>query len=234
MAANWLEIDTKVVSRIQDASSKLGSASVGESPARLDAIAQARAEYEQSFPLEKVVQVAGAGAFDYLVSANFAGYVDGWSNFLQIVYPYDATDQILEGLDAEDYGLVRLPAGLYLRFMRATPAAGENFLAWYTAQHTLTAATSTIPPAHDDALAELAASYCCEKLASIYAQSIDATLQADTVDRRGVVDYYRSLAKDLRKTFEAMAAVSPPSRAGLAVADLNPSFSGGERLLFHD
>ncbi len=237
MASTRLTIDTKVVSRIQDTALKLGSATAGASAARLDAIDNARAEYERTFPLEKVVQITGTGSFDYLATAVlFPGFIDGRSSFTKIVYPYTATDQELAGLNTDDFGLVRLPAGLYLRFRSAKPSVTEVFLAWYTAQHTLSDTTSTVPEADDDALADLAASYCCEKLAALYAQSADPSVAADAVDYRGKVDYYRSLAKDLRASYERKASLTATAQAGLAIVDLDPPFSAGrrERLLFHD
>jgi hypothetical protein len=237
MATTTTTIDAKVVHRLQDAASKLGSLTAGNSPQRLEAIASARAEYERSYPLEKVVQIAGAGAFDYAVSAtNFPGFVDGWSDFLRIVYPYTAADQNMSALDEADYGLVRLPSGLFLRFANATPAATELFLAWYSAQHTLSASTSTIPVSDDDALADLAACYACEMLAGYYTQASDPTQQADTVDRRSQGDQYRSQAKRWRDAYNAKMALLTTQRAAMAIADLNPpaSMGRGERLLFHD
>lgn len=236
MASNVNEIDTKVVRRIKDGDGKLGGSAPGASPERLEAIAAAVSEYQRSFPREVVVELTGAGSFDFAVAA-LTGFVVGFSAVTQIRYPYTAGDQLPDALEADQFSMVQLPAGWFLRLFDATPSAAQKLLVYFTAPHTL-AATSTIPAAHDDALADLAASNACGMLAAAYAQTTEGTMQADSVNRGSRVDYYRGLAKDYRRAYETKLGLGKDAvvGAGIAVADMNPPFSGGrgERLLFHD
>lgn len=234
MAATIADIDAKVVPRIKDTDAVLSQAD------RYEAIGSARAEYELTFPLEKVAQVNGAGVFDYGVSTNLPGFVDGRSTILRVYYPYVSTDQNPSLLEADRYGLMRLPSptGLVLRFGDVTPSASEKFLVYWTAQHTVSVSACTVPASDDDAFADLGAHYACLMLAAKYAQSTDGTVQADSADRRSRVDLYKSLAKSYRESYEKKLGLGndKPAVAGLAVADLDPAFSprGGERLLFHE
>lgn len=225
-------IDALVVHRIQDTDSKLSQAN------RDAALAAAVSEYERTFPLEVVVKVAGLGGsvFDYLIEDNFPDYVDGFSFFTQIVYPYVTTDANPRGLDADQYQPVRLDTGLYLRFRNVRPTASEFFLVSHTGRHTLDDVTSTIPASDEQGLADLGASYCSLMLAQFYAQTTEGTLQADSANRGGRVDFYKSLAREHRRSFEEKLGLNRAERPGLAVADINPPFSSsrGDRLLFHD
>jgi hypothetical protein len=239
MASNINDIDTRVVLRIQDGDNRLGGTAVaGTSAARLEAIASARAEYETSFPREVVLEIAGNGGFDYQITGGtWAAFVDGSSSITQLRYPVVAGDPAPPALDEEDFCVIRTPTGLYLRFLGGIrPAATEKFWVYLTAQHTLTAGTSSIPVAHDDALSDLAAHYACLMLAAVYEQTGDSTMAADSVDRPRRADTYRTLAKTYRETYEEKLSLNAPAKAGFAVADLNPQFSGGPGggLLFHE
>jgi hypothetical protein len=237
MAANINDIDAKLIHRIQDGDYRLGgSAAAGSSPARLEAIGSARVEYEASFPRERVVELAGDGGFDYAI-AGLTGFVDGFSSITQIRYPVVASDPAPPALDETDYVVVRLPTGVFLRFLNGIkPLATEKFHPYFTTPHTLDGASSTIPSAHDDALADLAAHHACLMLAAFYEQTGDSSIDADAVDRPRRTDTYRALAKAYRASYEEKLGLRAPAKAALATADLNPGFSdrraGG--LLFHE
>jgi hypothetical protein len=239
MAANINEIDGKVVPRINDNDFRLGgSAAPGSSAARLEAIGSARAEYEAAYPREVVIEITGNGGFDYQITGGpWSAYVDGNSSITQIRYPVVAGDPAPPLVDDEDWVVVRTPGGLFLRFLNGIrPAATQKFWVYFTAQHTLSGGASTVPAAHDDALADLAASFACLMLSAYYEQTGDSTMQADAVDRPRRTDTYRALAKQYREAYKEKLGMNEPARAGFAVADLNPPASAPQvgGLLFHE
>lgn len=239
MAANINDIDAKVVPRINDNDFRLGgSAAPGSSASRLEAIGSARAEYENLFPREVVLEITGTGSFDYQITGTpWAAYVDGRSSITQIRYPVVVGDPAPPRVDDEDWVVVRTPTGLFLRFLNGLrPSAAQKFWVYFTAQHTLSGAASTVPPADDDALADLAASFACLMLSAYYEQTGDSTIQADAVDRPRRTDTYRALAKQYRETYKEKLGLNVPTRAGFAVADLNPPASAPQvgGLLFHE
>lgn len=233
MAANIAEIQTKVSSRIQDKAGRLSTTPLTGDVARC--ILAALEQYGKDRPLVVVLEIEGAGAFDYPV-ADLAGFVDGFSSIERIVYPYDEDDQSDEALDAEAYTIKRLPAGLVLRFLEASPAEAESFLVEFTRPHTLDASTSTVPAADDEALADLAAAHCCEELAAHYAQSTDSSISADSVDRRSQSAEYRALAKVYANRYadKVGKGEAKPKAAGRHV-EVDRGFAGRRRedYLFH-
>lgn len=201
MATTIADIRQKVQARIQDDGSKLTLTALTGDVDR--AILAAVAQYSQDRPREVVVTKAGDGGFDYALSAFGAAaigsvastqFVDGFSDLLDLVFPYTSTDQGFEGLDADDYELVRLPSGLTLRFLADKPATTETMLLRYTRPHDLDGSLSTLPASDEEAVADLGAAFCCEELAAVYAQAKDSSLAADTSDHRNKSDLYRSLA----------------------------------------
>lgn len=225
--ATLAEFRTKVASRIKDASSKLGNDEIDA------ALLGARSEYEQMRPRVVSEEITGADVFDYALPASWA---DGFSVILSLLYPYSSTERLPAALDPEQYTVFRLAAGLKLRFLEATPATGEKALLVYTAPHTLTSGTVTIPTADDEALADLAAAYACEALAGRYQQTTEPSLAADSVERRSISDGYRSQAGRWRKAYEAKMQEGPARRAAVAMAAIPVRFSDprvSRRGLFH-
>lgn len=235
MASQISGIRSKVTSRIQDGAAKLTlTALTGDVDL---AILSALAEYQKVKPREVVVSVAGNGGFDYLVSSALVAFVDGFSSILSVIAPYSASEQNPSALDEDDYTLARLPGGLYLRLRSNTLAASESMLVAYSAPHTLNETTSTVSPADDDALADLASAEACESLAAVYAQSTDSTIGADAVDHKGKSSTYRELASSFRERYErklgvGKSATSAPAGTHVDI-DRRMSDTEGSDLTLH-
>ncbi len=233
MAANIGDIRSKVSARIKDIDSRLTI--TPDLTCDVDrAILAALEQYEKERPLQKTVKLAGAGGFDYAASS-LSGFVDGFSVVTDVVYPYLSTDQILARLERDEWGLVRLDTGLKLRFFVARPTAAEDFLAFFTAPHTLNAGSSTVPATDDEALSDLGAAFACDQLAALYAKDVDSSLGADSVDRRSKSDNYRSMAASYRKSYAAKMETESAGQAAFAMADVDRAFgnSTGTDYLFH-
>jgi hypothetical protein len=218
--------------RIKDGAAKL---STDEKNA---AVAAAVEHFSKVRPLEKALLINGDGSFDYTLDGltpDLAGWSDGFSSFVAIFYPWDATAQVPTPLGATDFGVFRLSTGLVLRFITCTPQTGEKFLAHFNALHTVTGAASTILPADEEAFKDLCAAFACEALASHYSQSTDGSISADTVAHLSKAQEYRAQAKRWREAYLAKMGgdgADSPAAAVSAVQSVFPTVSR-DRHFFH-
>jgi len=167
-------------------------------------------EYSVMRPQKLVEAIPGANAFDYLLlpvtdsgaTPVVKAWQDGFSVINALLYPYTAGDRDQSQLEPTEYHLVRLPTGIYLRFVASTPAIGESILVEYTAQQQLDGTHSTHPAVDDEALADLFAACACDALASLYVQSTDSSISADVVNRLSKAQEYRAQAKAWRAAYE--------------------------------
>jgi len=233
MAANIGEIRAGVSARIKDTDARLSTSP--DMTCDVDrAILSALEQYGKDRPLEKAARVAGTGAFKYLASG-LTGFVDGFSAIVAVAYPHLTTDQLLAGLEDDQFQLRRDETGLYLWFTTAIPAATEHFLVAFTAPHTLNASTSTVPASDDQALMDLGAAFACDLLAQLYAKDIDTSITADSVDRRTKSDNYRSMAASWRKAYAAKMQTGESGRAAGALVEIDRGFGNatGTDYFFH-
>jgi len=113
--------------------------------------------------------------------------VDGASSIQSIDYPAGtvAVGYTPTWLDPDnDWTYYRNETGLYLRLTSAQPTASEKVRVTYTAPHTHTSATDTVPSQDLDALCDLAAYYACLALATKAAASSDSVIAADSTNYR--------------------------------------------------
>lgn len=207
MASTIQDIDAGVVPRIQDAAGKLNQ------PARFSAIASAVAEYQIVRPRTLVIALTGTGVFDYAVSA-LTGWVDGFSTLLRVVGPVASGDANPPALETDTVEIVLKPTtGNVLRFRDRVPSSSEVYHVYFTAPHTLSTSTCTIPVQDDQALMDLAAHYCCLKLKAFYSQPTDGSFEADTVDHGGNAERYATLASDYRKSYDQKLSLGDDNKA---------------------
>ena len=210
-----------VKAKVKDASGKL------EDPADYEnAIAEALNRYSKYKPLVLVVDVNGSDSRLYDVPG---GWIDEFSMIASIEYPVDASQENL--LDLEDYGLYRHPDGLKIRFVDAQPGTGEVFRITFTAIRTADA----IPQGDLNAFTNLAASICLEILANAFLQTIDPTIDADSVNYRSKSSEAAARAKQLFKLYKDHIGIkeddtTPPATA---VADMDEKYPGGTDRLTH-
>ena len=225
MAANIGEIRAGVIGtdgrhgRIQDKDSKLST--TPDLTCDVDmAILSAKEQYEKVRPREVTLKLDGTGAFDYAI-AGLTGFVLGSSSILAVRYPYVTTEQIPVPLDKEQYAIYQTDTGAVLRFLLHRPSAVEDFLVTFTTPHVLNVTTSTIPAADDQALMDLAAANCCDMLAALYTKDLDQSINADSVDRRGKPDLYRSLAASYRRLWDTKMQTGSAQQAAVVMTDID-------------
>jgi hypothetical protein len=213
MSATLATILSQAQGRAIDADSKL------DDTKWLKAVAAALLEHSRVRPLEVVEQITGEGVFDYQLDGSdpaLASWAPGFSQVLEIVYPYDDSEQNPEALGVEEYRIVKLDTGLWLRFSYVIPSATESALVSYTTPHTLTDEECTVPDGEADAFADLVAACACEALAALYIQSTDSSISADVVDRRTKSQEYRSQAKLFRDSYASKLSSNATQGAGIA------------------
>lgn len=221
MAANIAEFRVKVAGsdgkggRLQDRALKLAGTTAG-GPVDV-AIVTAVEDYSKIKPLEAAVKLAGAGSTDFAV-ASLTGFVDGFSRVREVIVPYDATQVKQLPLPDGTWFLERIDTGLFLR-LYYTAAVGQDVLVRYTKPHTVAAGSSTVYTTDDEAIADLATAYCCEALASLYAQSVDPSIGAET-DRRTQSDLYRSEAQRWRHAYLAKMGLVPDERPRQGISNV--------------
>ena len=165
----------------------------------------------------------GDGGFDYALPS---GFTDGFSLVQAIFYPYETTDQDPPALDPDEWTLFRTATGLKIRFLADSPTAAEDFLVQYTAPHTLSAATSTIPATDDEAVADLAAAEAYLMLAGYFAvQANDNSISVDSVDRRTKAQECRDQSAAYRKSYaRKIGADTETVRPASAWGDVDSAF----------
>lgn len=156
------------------------------------AVAAALAKYSKDRPGDLVDDVAGAGTHDVGLPES---WVEEFSRVKAVEYPVGRVPEAL--LRPSEWRIYRAPTGPFLRLIYAAPPAGS-----------LVRVTITVPRAEADivsgdldAVACLAASFCCETLANLFAQTSDPTIAADVVNYRTKSGEFAARAKRLRQLY---------------------------------
>lgn len=205
-----------------------------------ECIAQAVTRYSQDRPREIVDDVTGSGANVYpLTGASkvLASWSDGTSRIVSIDYPAEAVsgDFTTSWLDSDiDWSTYKDETVVWLRLPNHSPAATETMRITYTAPHTHTSVTDTVPAADLDALCDLAAHYACLALQTKAAGNQDSIIAADSTNYRDAQLRYRQAAEDWLKSYEARMGITDGGVLGAsATADWNRPTTTGYPWLTH-
>lgn len=164
------------------------------------AIGMAMKAHSKHRPRILVEDFDGDGGFDYALSG-FAAWAEGFSVIKTVEYPVDDDDETPDVLQDDGWIIYETPAGKFLRFLENTPTAAEDLRVTYTAFHTCTYSACTVETFDEEAIQALCAAYFCDMLATYYAQSIDSTIDADSVDHASKSRNYASRANSYRKVY---------------------------------
>ena len=152
------------------------------------------------------------------------GWVDGLSAISGIEYPIGTVPETL--IDRRDWRFYQTPTDTFIRFSGVRPASDETVRVLYNTLHT----EATASPADLEAIANLAASFCCRKLAALYAQTSDPTIQADSVNYRTKSGEYTSLANKLEAQYKEALGIREDDTTPAAMATAPPPDSKRPRL----
>lgn len=155
-------------------------------------VATALQVYSGHKPKFKVVDITGDGGNDYALPASWD---HGFSVIDSIEYPIGYVPECL--VDIRDYTFYQDESSEYIRLIQNQPTSSEEFRVRFTILRLVT----EVEDQDVYAFANLAASHCCNMLASLYINSIDPTLSEATVNYRDKSTLYAEQADKLLKVY---------------------------------
>jgi hypothetical protein len=209
------ELQTKIISKVKDDSSKLTPDDYA------NAGAEALKRYSKHRPRLVVADLPGTGSHDLALPSDWS---EGISSIASVEYPVGNVPESL--LDNRDWKLYRSPAALNLRLMQTPITAAETVRILYSVMHT----EATVPDADEEAIANLAASFCLRQLAAVYGQTGDSTLSADVVNYRSKADEFRRLADSFEKLYREHLGLKDNDTTTAAMVTSDPADDNRVRL----
>jgi len=197
----------------------------------------ALAQYSADAPDEDVVEFAGDSGKYYAIT-NLTNWSDGFSKLKAIEYPAAtvADDEEPQLLESEDYTLFEDATAKYLYFPNHSPVSTESVRVWYSVPYAFSGTPEVVDIPGEDfyAICLLAASYCCDVLATYYATHVDVADGRLNVKRGKVSEDYEKRAKKywaLYRLHMKLPLDGRPKAAGaIAEWDVRPS---GREYVFH-
>lgn len=159
MAAQLTDIQ-KMIGAVKG---KIGEASEMEDGEIEAHIYEALSEYSNDRPRVVVESFNGDGS---TYSFTLTYYAERFTSVYEVEYPGGSQTPVK--LKDNDYEIYRGVSTTQLRLHRTVPATGETVIVRYTALHSITSLTSTIPEFDERAFVNLAAARCCTTLAAKY------------------------------------------------------------------
>lgn len=217
------DFETAVTSRIQATGSKINQADQD------DAITQAVKRYSKDRPRELVTDITGVNPASAILALPTGPsnppeqFEDGFSIIRAIEFPVgNLPPTYLEG---EDWLLYRTPAGLKLALTSLVPQTTDSLRVTWTLRHNpgtsgQNAIATTVPDSDFEAVCDLAASFCCDKLSAAYARTSDSTISADAVNYRTKAQEYAAIAKQYKKRYDDHIGIED---SGTGAAGANPA-----------
>ncbi len=242
---NLTDFENSVATRIQDSAQKLKQADID------DCINQAvKQRYSKDRPRQLASDVAADGTTNLPLPQGPSNppepFEDGFSVVSALEFPIGGVPPSY--IENEAWQMYRTPSGLKIMLTyTGIPSNGDHVRVTWTARHlpgtsgNNTVAT-TVPDADFEAVSDLASSLCCEKLAAQYAQTRDASIQADSVNYRTKSQEYLQLAKTLRQRYldhvgieqgQSSGGASSSSPAAMAMGDMELRQGSGIRRITH-
>jgi len=177
------------------------------------AIDAALERYGKHRPRELVKDVQGAGSHDVNLPDE---WIEELSRVVRVEYP---VDEVPASLLADDrWQIYQAPTGPVLRLLDEEPSATESVRVTITVPRT----EVNIQQGDLDAVASLAASYCCETLANLFAQTSDPTIAADAVNYRSKSGEFARRAKRLSELYHQHLGIDPEGPAPAAAMVASP------------
>lgn len=232
---------SELQSLIKDGDSKLTTVTGGD----LDKIiAKAVREYSRHRPFYIRKRVQGNGTSEYLLSTILAGlWKHGYSSIRQIEYPIGEKPKACvprDEYEIYDDGTAQDGSNLKLRFIDNEPSSTEYFIVEFAIEMDLPVAGAANFPDTDEHFSNittLAASFACQRLAAVYAQSKDAAITADVINYHDKSAKYMSLAKQYLRQYNlsVFGQEEPKVSIGAAFAEINikSRTAEGRATLFH-
>lgn len=174
-----------VIARVKDDAEKLTN------PADYNnAITAALARYSKGKPRVLVRDLPGTDSHDLALPVEWSA---DFSAVRSLEYPIGNVPADI--LQTDCWALYQSPTSTVIRLTDLAPVATESIRCTFSVLHT----EATLPATDIEPVADIAAAICLLQLAAAYGNSMDSTLQADSVDHQSKTDQYRRLATELRR-----------------------------------
>lgn len=168
-------------------------------------ITSAVKSYNRIVPNTAVSTFSGNGtAYAWSLPSN---WVDGFSELTSVEYP--SGDQDPTYLKAYKWRILQGTAEKKFHLLLDTPSATQTVTITYTIPHVVTVGTSTIPVQDEEAVQDLATSYCFSELAAKFVRTNKSTLEGDIINNLTKVDYYNNQSRALENRFKAHFGIRP-------------------------
>lgn len=202
-----LTFETLFGDRVRDSGAKCTTAQIDR------AIVEAVKRYARVRPIEAVQDYAGDGAtFDFALPA---GWVQDLSTVRSLEYPAGQRPASL--LESDDWEYYRSStSAVKIRLKDLTPSVGQTLRVTWTKPHQVDVSGSTIVSQDEEAVANLAAAIGLRQLAAHYANTVDPTLAADTVNYRSKSSDYLKLASELETQYREHMGIKDKESENLA------------------
>ena len=222
-----LTFETLFGDRVRDSGAKIATAQIDR------AIVEAVKRYARVRPIEAVQDYAGDSAtFDFALPT---GWVQDFSTIRSLEYP--AGQRPPSMLEDSDWQFYRLSTSvLKIRLTVVTPSTGQTLRVTWTKPHLVDVAGSTIAAQDEEAVANLAAAIGLRELAAHYANTVDATITADSVNYRSKSSEYLKLATELETQYRehlGLNAKDSEALAGGTMVDVDRRSSLNQDQLTH-
>ena len=222
-----LTFETLFADRVRDSGAKITLAQTDR------AIVEAVKRYARVRPIEAVQDYAGDSAtFDFALPT---GWVPDFSTVRAIEYPAGQRPASL--LEPEEWSFYRsATTTVTIRLKTLTPSTGQTLRVTWTKPHLVDTSGSTIPAQDEEAVANLAAAVGLRELAAHYANTVDPTMQADSVNYRSKSSEYLKLADELEGQYKQHLGITDDTNeivAGGTFVDVDRTNSLNQDQLTH-
>ena len=190
-----------VLSRVPDVDS------IMDSDERDAAVLAGLETYNQHRKRTVVVDAAGENDAELALPA---AWVADYSELKAVEYPVDNVPPTM--LDHDTYEVYQKPASTVIMLHQHTPADTETVRLTITVPYEIDADSSTLPAAHEKALADLSAGHLCEWVSAHYSSAHDSTLAVDSADHQSQGREFAARAKRFRTLGLAALGISTNSR----------------------
>jgi hypothetical protein len=240
-AHSYNDYKQRVIAMVKDTMVKLTVDDGGD----LDKIiAHCIALYSKHRPHVVKLKIAGNGTQVYPLAATFGSlWSIDYSTIRSVEYPIAVIPQ--EIVDQKEYeiyddGTAVDGSNLVLRFLEDTPAVTEFFIVEFTVQRVLPRTGVQNFPDNDQhftAITTLTAAHACAALAAAFAQSVDKTIQVDSVNYQDKPRMYMELSRGYYRDYRLMVFGTSDDTADVPAAavekeiEILGSTQGG--FLFH-
>jgi len=217
---------------VRDSLSILSSEQVDEQ------IKVALAQYSADAPDEDVVEFVGDSGKYYAIT-NLTNWSDGFSKVRAIEYPAAtvASDEEPQMLESDDYTIFEDKTAKSLYFPNHSPVSTELVRVWYSVPYAFSGSPEAVDIPGEDfyAICLLAASYCCDVMATYYTTHVDVADGRINVKRGAVSEKYEARAKkywdNYRKHMNLPLDGRPKAAGVIAEWDVAPPRIG--EYIFH-